>query len=58
MLSFSISYPDSIKFPSFADLTHREGKRGWKEAQRQGDFKENYVLCVLKIRWLGDSLEW
>jgi hypothetical protein len=47
MLSFSISYPDFIKLPSFADLTQR-GDRGWKEAQRQGedrmdDFKENFL---------------
>jgi hypothetical protein len=25
MLSFSISYPDLIKFPYFADLTQKEG---------------------------------
>jgi hypothetical protein len=30
MLSFSISYPDLIKLPSFADLTQREGVGGEK----------------------------
>jgi hypothetical protein len=28
MLSFSISYPDLIKFPYFADLALKEGIRG------------------------------
>jgi hypothetical protein len=42
MLSFSISYLDLIKFPYFADLIQR-GERGWKQAQRQGDFKENSI---------------
>jgi hypothetical protein len=36
VLSFSISYPDLIKFPYFADHTQR-GDRGRKEAQRQGE---------------------
>jgi hypothetical protein len=40
MPSFSISYPDLIKLPYFVNLTQR-GDRGWKEAQRQDDFKEN-----------------
>jgi len=40
MLSFTISYPDLIKLPYFANLTQR-GDSGWKEAQRQDDFKEN-----------------
>jgi hypothetical protein len=35
-MSFSISYPDLIKFPCFADLTPKED-RGWKEAQREGE---------------------
>jgi hypothetical protein len=35
---FTISYPDLIKLPYFVDLTQR-WDRGWKEAQRQGDFK-------------------
>jgi hypothetical protein len=37
MLSFSISFPDLIKLPYFADLTQ---KRGWgvkREDQRQGE---------------------
>jgi hypothetical protein len=37
MLRFSISYWDLIKVPYFTDTTKR-GDRGWKEAQRQGDF--------------------
>jgi hypothetical protein len=44
MVSFSISYPDLIKPPYFADLTQR-GDSGWKDAQREGEdrmtFKEN-----------------
>jgi hypothetical protein len=36
MLSFSISYPDLIKFSHFMD-TPKEGFEGGKEAQRQGD---------------------
>ncbi len=32
----SISYPDLIKLPYFADLNQR-GDRGWKEAQREGE---------------------
>ncbi len=42
VLSFSISYWDLIKFPSFADTTKR-GDKGWKEAQRQGDFTDNSI---------------
>ncbi len=40
MLSSSISYWDLIKFPYFADIT-KSGDRGWKHAQRQGDFMDN-----------------
>jgi hypothetical protein len=40
MLSFSISYWDLIKFAYFVDTTER-GDRGWKQAQRQGDFTDN-----------------
>jgi hypothetical protein len=37
-----MSYPDLIKFPYFVDLTQRGNKGGgWKEAQREGNFKEN-----------------
>jgi hypothetical protein len=36
MPSFSMSYPDLIKFPYFVDLTQR-GDRGWKEAQKEGE---------------------
>ncbi len=39
---FQFSYPDLIKLPYFAYLTQR-GDRGWKEAQRQGEFKENSI---------------
>jgi hypothetical protein len=42
MLSFSISYQDSINFHYFADTIERWGGiGGWKEAQRQGDFMDN-----------------
>ncbi len=41
VLSFSISYWDLIKFPYFR-IPPQEGlgPRGWKEAQRQGDFAD------------------
>ncbi len=39
MLSFSISYPDLIKFPYFVDITER-GDRGWKA----GDFMDNFNI--------------
>jgi hypothetical protein len=42
MLSFSISYPELIKLPYLADLTQK-GDRGWKEAQRQDEFKQNSI---------------
>ncbi len=52
MLSFCISYWDSIKVPYFADTIER-GDRGWKEAQRgsHGDFQENSncVDCTLHL---------
>jgi hypothetical protein len=57
MLSFSISYPNLIELPYFADLTQR-GDRGWKEAQRQGEDKmtlrktvsfSNFLLGFLGI---------
>jgi len=47
MLSFGITYPDLIKFPYFEDLTER-GDRGSKEAQRQGDLKENSMKVIRK----------
>jgi hypothetical protein len=37
MPSFSISYPDQIKFPHFCIPHSQRGDRGWKEAQRQGE---------------------
>jgi hypothetical protein len=49
MLSFSISYPDLIKFPYFADPTQRED-RGAKADEiggaREGGFTDN--SCCLK----------
>jgi hypothetical protein len=58
MLSFSISYPDLIKLPYFADLTQR-GDRSLKEeigdekrAQRQGEdrmtLRKNSIYCLSK----------
>jgi len=38
MLSFSISYWVLVKLPYFTDTTER-GVRGWKEAERQGEFR-------------------
>ncbi len=47
MLSFSISYPDLIKFSHFMD-TPSEGFEGgvwrWNEAQRQGDVMNNLSI--------------
>jgi hypothetical protein len=44
MLSFSISYPDLIKFPYFVDTTER-GDRGAKAeeigGETEGDFMDN-----------------
>jgi hypothetical protein len=42
MLSFSVSYPDLIKFHYFVDLIQR-GDRGRKEAHTQGDITENSI---------------
>jgi len=57
MLRLSISYWDLIKFPYFTDTTKR-GVRGWKEAQRQGDFTDisniKYnVLFTLPSLWFA-----
>jgi hypothetical protein len=44
MLSFSISYPDLVKFHYFVDLTQRGDQGGGSERrpeERVGDFKEN-----------------
>jgi hypothetical protein len=53
MLSFNISYPDSIKFSNFANLTQR-GSKGWKAAQNQGEdrvtFQQTLISYVLKHR--------
>jgi hypothetical protein len=42
MLSFSISYPDLIKFPYFVDTTER-GDRG----EREGDISDNFIRLIL-----------
>jgi hypothetical protein len=43
MLSFSISYPDLIKFPYFADTTQRGDKGGGERGgERGGDFMNNF----------------
>jgi hypothetical protein len=42
MLSFSISYPDLIKFPYFADTTEREGIGG----ETEGDFTDNSIIYL------------
>ncbi len=46
MLSFNISYWDSIKFPSFADTTERRDK-GWKDAQRHGEARVTWLITLL-----------
>jgi hypothetical protein len=43
VLSCNISCWDLIKFPYFTDTTKR-GVRGWKEAQRQGEFADISVI--------------
>jgi hypothetical protein len=68
MLSFSISYWDLLKCLYFADTTER-GDRGWKDAQRQGYFRDNSNrLCFTASKWLysrktkrhkiSDSKDW
>jgi hypothetical protein len=43
ILGVSISYWDLIKFLYLADTPER-GDRGWKQAQRQGDFRDNSII--------------
>jgi hypothetical protein len=58
-LSFSISYWDLIKFPSFVD-TIKRGVKGWKGAQKygeKGDFADlsnmqKYCESISKV-WDG-----
>jgi hypothetical protein len=54
MLSFSISYPDLIKLPYFADLTQREGIGGENRPKDRITFKENsttiYNTCSMPAR--------
>jgi hypothetical protein len=49
MLSFSISYPDLIEFPYFADTTER-GDRGAKveenRGETKGDIMDNYIVMM------------
>jgi hypothetical protein len=45
MLIFSISFP-VIKFPDFMDIPQRR-VWGWKEAQRQGDFANNFSYTYM-----------
>jgi len=53
MLIFSISFLDLIKFSYFMD-TPKKGL-GWKEAQRQGDFTNdfNIYICVPQNIYIG-----
>jgi hypothetical protein len=50
MLSFSISYPDLIKFPYFVDTTGK-GDRGTKAeeigGETEGDFTNNSNIHIL-----------
>jgi len=45
MLIFSISFPDLIKFHYFVDTPERR-VWGWKEAQRLGDFTNNFSIYI------------
>jgi hypothetical protein len=48
VLSFSVSYPDLIKFPYFADTTER-GDRGQSRGDRDVtdcDFRDNSCVCT------------
>jgi hypothetical protein len=45
-LSFSISYPDLIKFPHVADTTERDDRGAKAEeigGEREGDFTDNSI---------------
>ncbi len=42
----SISFPDLIKFPYFMDTPWKKSL-GWKEAQREGDFTNNFNIYTL-----------
>jgi hypothetical protein len=47
MLSFSISYPDLIKFPYFADTTKRWDRGAKAEeigGETKGDFMDNFDI--------------
>jgi hypothetical protein len=46
MLIFNISFPDLIKFCYFMDTTPPSPKKGlgWREAQRKGDFTNNFTI--------------
>ncbi len=63
--NFSISYWELIKFPYFVETTER-GDKGWKQAQRQGDFTDNFIkqetswerLEPKALAELGTTLEW
>jgi hypothetical protein len=47
MLSFSISYPDLIKFPYFADTTERWDRGAKAEetgGETEGDFMQNSII--------------
>jgi len=43
MLSFSISYPDLIKFPYFADTTGKGDKRPKKAEEIGGETEGNFI---------------
>jgi hypothetical protein len=47
-MSFSISYWDLIKFPSFADTIER-GDSGWKQAQREGEDSVTLQITLVSI---------
>jgi len=54
-MSFSISFPDLINFltlwiaPSTPSPPHKKGL-GWKEAQWQGDFTNNFSIYTYTLQ--------
>jgi hypothetical protein len=56
MLSFSISYPDLIKFLYFADATERRDRGAKAEeigGEIEGDFMDNSIVCEFFFVFLG-----
>jgi hypothetical protein len=50
MLSFSISYPDLIRFPSFADTTERKRDLGMKGDPKTGWMTSQKSIMSIKVK--------